>query len=618
MKKAKGIIALFISLTVFLSSVLPCYALTNDEEPLMHKNPFYEGRKISYSTLDSVDASEHSVSRTLNSNTYYSDGVELYKLVRNNLVKRKTSFILYYLSADKIYTESVLNKIDKIYANATDDALSQSPTDGDYIRWVVSGFGIGTLPEGKYWKEEYKNGYYYYKLNLRFNYYDSASEEKEVDRVVNSFVSSVNTDELTDYEVIKKIHDFICSKTTYDDYAAYDIEGREYVATAYGALVKGKCVCQGYSVAFYRLCKELGYNVRFVSSDPDWGCHAWNIVALDGKYYFVDATWDDTYIDGGETSKSHTYFLVDYKTLRSDDSYKSEHALDSDFYDDEYFWENYRKKLDSKKYDQENKELLSQSKISLSKKKYIYSGEYFKPEVSVNSGTVPDGYVVSYSDNKKTGMATVNITSDDGKTLISHRNFIIIPKKMTALSLEEGGRANNSITVKWDKAAESVAGYSIEVYRNGAWNTAKTVSSSATSAAIDSLGAGYTYKFRIRSYSGFSARKFYGAYSDVYQTATKPKKPTVTSVSTKSKSILLKWNGVNCTGYELQYSTNKSMKNAQTVKLSSSAVSKRIKNLKKGKRYYIRIRAYKEYKSSSDKLCKCSSLWSTKKNIVCK
>ena len=604
---------------IISSSAMPFYALANENAVLEErKNPFYEGKEIAFSTLDALETPAHSTIKLLGSQNYYSDGIELYRIMRNNLVARKTSFTLYYLSPRQIFIENVLDKIEKIYVYATDDTLSESPTDGDYIRWVVSSYGINKQSNGNYLDHEYKNGYYYYPLQLSFTYYDTASEEKEVDKVVNSFVSSIDTDSLTDYEVIKKIHDFICSKTTYDDDAAYDIENSVKAATAYGALVTGKCVCQGYAVAFYRLCKELGYNARFVSSDPDWGCHAWNIVGLDGKYYFVDATWDDAYIDEGEKDSAYTYFLVNYKNLRKDDTFISEHVLDSDYYDEEYFMVNYRNKLDLNDYNKNNKNLFSQSIITLSKKKYTYTGNSFTPAVNVTSKGSVGAYSVSYSNNKNPGMASADIMSEDGSAILSHRNFVIVPKKMNAPSLKSGGRTTNSINIKWNKPNENISGFSIEIYRYGKWNAVKTVSSSVTSAEINSLSSAATYKFRVRSFVNVSSRKYYGAYSDIYKTVTKPRKPTLLSVSTKSKSITLKWKSVNCSGYEIQYSTYKSMKNAKSVTASSTAKGKKISNLKKGKRYYVRIRAVKNYTTASGKSSKVYSARSTMKNIVCK
>ena len=63
--------------------------------------------------------------------------------------------------------------------------------------------------------------------------------------------------------------------------------------SAYSALVHGKTVCAGYARAYQYLLQQLGipcyYCTGYAGED-----HAWNIVKLDGDYYNVDVTWDDT------------------------------------------------------------------------------------------------------------------------------------------------------------------------------------------------------------------------------------------------------------------------------------------------------------------------------------
>ena len=599
---------------MILSSGLTCYAL-DDVSPSMRENPFYSGEEVyNFASLDAVSSIKDSVSKTYNSKTYYSDGAQLYTQIRDCLVKRNSSYRIYYISTKKYRsTYQMLNKIEDFVVEATEDALSDGCKDGDYIRWVVQNYGFSFLSNDRVY-----NGYYYYTIDLSFDYYDSAEEEKQVDKVVNSFVSKIDTNNLTDYEIIKKVHDFICSKTTYDDYSAINSSGREYCATAYGALVKGLCVCQGYAVAFYRLCKELGYSVRFVSSPHNEGCHAWNIVALDGKYYYVDATWDDINIDSGSAELAYQYFLVNEKGIKAGDSYYKEHNLDEKYYDNEYFWENYREFIDENSYDSTDKNLLSQSKITLQKSSFVYSGNAIKPGLVVETnGTAPE-YSVSYKNNKKPGEARIDFVSKDDSRVLSHRLFVITPEKMSSLSLASSGRGEDFIKLQWSKAAGNLAGYEIEIYKDGSWSRVKSASSASSSAKISSLSPAKRYKFRIRSCVFSLGKKHYSAYSKVYITATKPKQTKISSLSTKSNSITAKWKKVSCSGYEIQYADNKSMKNAKTVSVSSKTLSKKIKKLKKGRKYYIRVRAYKSYTSASGKSCKSYSSWSTKKSIICK
>lgn len=92
-----------------------------------------------------------------------------------------------------------------------------------------------------------------------------------------------------DYDKVTLIHDYICDGVDYDNDSTDD-----YIRyTAYGALCKGKAVCQGYAVLFYRMCKEAGLSARVIAGTGDGQPHAWNIVKLSSDgYYNVDCTWD--------------------------------------------------------------------------------------------------------------------------------------------------------------------------------------------------------------------------------------------------------------------------------------------------------------------------------------
>ena len=77
---------------------------------------------------------------------------------------------------------------------------------------------------------------------------------------------------------------------------------------------------------------------------------------------------------------------------------------------------------------------------------------------------------------------------------------------------------------------------------------------------------------------------------------TNPAKTTVKTLKVKKgKKLTVKWKkiaGVN--GYQLQYSTKKSFKSSvKNIYIKKNSASKTLKKLKKGKRYYVRVRAYK-------------------------
>ena len=99
------------------------------------------------------------------------------------------------------------------------------------------------------------------------------------------------------------------------------------------------------------------------------------------------------------------------------------------------------------------------------------------------------------------------------------------------------------------------------------------------------------FKKKITSISS-SAKSDYVLYAK--WTKVKVAKASLTSAkNSKSKQILLKYKKVSgAKGYEISYSTDKKFKKAVTKK-NTAKTSYTISKLKKGKTYYVRIRAYK-------------------------
>ena len=92
-----------------------------------------------------------------------------------------------------------------------------------------------------------------------------------------------------------------------------------------------------------------------------------------------------------------------------------------------------------------------------------------------------------------------------------------------------------------------------------------------------------------------------------------PKKTSVTGFTPRKKAFTVKWKkqAVQTTGYQIRYSLKSTMKSAKTVTVSRNrTLSKTIKGLKAGKKYYVQVRTYK--KIGTKKYC---SNWSTKRSV---
>lgn len=611
----KRLFSIILSLVILSTSFsLGVEALAGGNNSNMYDNPFYSGkRKASYSQLYASSYASTPDYYTYNGVKYYSQSDTLYKIIRNSLAKRQEKITVNLYFPRRVY--DFRSVIENLFVEATEDRLSICSTDGDYARWSVTQYGYDTL--GVYTDSRG----YYYKMNLVYKYYSTADEERQADNKINSIVSTVRKKDFSDYEAIRYIHNTIMNSTTYD-YPAVDNPYKHMSSfSAYGALVSGKSVCQGYASAFYRICKELGYSVRFVSSSPFEGCHAWNLIRLDDKYYYVDVTWDDEISDNPEITDSmqtadadeYMYFLVDYDTLRCEDT-QGQHTLYSELYDNDYFNKNYSSSIASQKYDFSTENGISTWRISLSSASLKYNGKEQKPSVTVKDklGNPVSSYTASFGSNINCGRALVKITDNNSSAnQYTYRSFNIVPGKMTGLKIASGERKNTSINFSWQKYANA-DGYLIQRYQNGKWVNVKLLGN-VTSYNVTGLKPASTYKFRIVAYKIINNCRFYGDYSYELSTLTLPNTVATPTLSTKSGCAYVSWKRITCSGYQIQYSTSSSMSSAKTTGAASTTYKRKITGLKKGRRYYFRVRAYKTFNNK-----RYYSAWSGKKSIIIK
>lgn len=118
---------------------------------------------------------------------------------------------------------------------------------------------------------------------------------------------------MSDEEIVLAYHEYLTSTVAYayEDYFNGTIAAN-HGYDMYGALVKHSCVCQGYAETMFYLLREAGLSCAIASSENI--NHAWNIVKIHGKWYHIDATWDDPVWDMPGRSY-HDYFLVSFDTM---------------------------------------------------------------------------------------------------------------------------------------------------------------------------------------------------------------------------------------------------------------------------------------------------------------
>lgn len=142
---------------------------------------------------------------------------------------------------------------------------------------------------------------------------NAREEQQKLDAAINELSSRVDISGMTDEEIVLAYHEYLTSTVAYA-YAAYlqGSLGGAHEYDMYGALVNHSSVCQGYAETMFYLLKKAGLSCAIASSQNI--NHAWNIVKVNGKWYHVDATWDDPVWDMPGRS-NHDYFLVSFDTM---------------------------------------------------------------------------------------------------------------------------------------------------------------------------------------------------------------------------------------------------------------------------------------------------------------
>ena len=150
---------------------------------------------------------------------------------------------------------------------------------------------------------------------------------KKIDTVYNELI----TDNITDYDKIKIIHDYIIDNSVYDEQRANnlynDYQGEFSSNIATGPLLQGHGICSGYTDAMKLFLDKMNIPNYKISSEN----HIWNLVYINNKWLHLDLTWDDPVINNGEISTiDHTYFLIDTNKLLNIE--KTEHNFDENIF----------------------------------------------------------------------------------------------------------------------------------------------------------------------------------------------------------------------------------------------------------------------------------------------
>ena len=220
------------------------------------------------------------------------------------------------------------------------------------------------------------------------------------------------------------------------------------------------------------------------------------------------------------------------------------------------------------------------SKCAVTVKDQTYTGKALKPALTVKYGKTKlvkgTDYTVSYKNNKGAGTATVTLTGKGDYTGTRKVTFTIKPAKLSKCTFSalkdavySGAARKPAVTVKFGTAKLKKGTDYTVAYKNNI---------EVGTATVTLTGKG--------NFTGTKKLTF----------AINPKNVSISKLAAGTKQLSVQWTArEDVTGYEIEYGLNSKLKDGTTVRVKKAATAKKvIKGLKSGKKYYVRIRAYRK------------------------
>ena len=287
MRKIKALLMAVCIVAASLSTYgMPVVSAKEMLQTQTYVNPLYAG------VID-----ENNINQPVEGYTTYAEPVfetdeEILKEeIKQAMMERCENVTFYYETKEQLSNDFLMAWIDDICEHTGE------PTEGDYINWHYAAVSYS----GSY--NRFSDGRIQYTIDAAFTYYTTAEQEAEVTEKVEALIEELGiTDNTSDYDKVKLVYDYVCENVTYD-YENLDDPDCTLKFSAYAALIHKTAICQGYGTLMYRILNEVDVDTRFVAGFDDNGVdHGWNLVEVDGSYYYIDATWD-------AGSEEYEYFL---------------------------------------------------------------------------------------------------------------------------------------------------------------------------------------------------------------------------------------------------------------------------------------------------------------------
>ena len=256
---------------------------------------------------DSEQATKAAVSGYQHSDSATSGSVTLSVKWNDPVLGQPTTFHVSATGGSGSYlfrmdAPSYSNPNEYVYESVAD------PSRGEWTKYTDAcashDFTFTTTATGSYnfrfYLMDKASGVYYLRTNTYIQVADDAYPS--VASIVNKAVSQAKLEtDGTEYEMALYLHDWLLDQLEYDDSLKW--------SSAESALTRGLGTCQAYESAYAKLLSTAG--IENAETRDTYDGHTWNAVKLDGDWYQVDCTWDDTSDNFyGDLDQRHLYFCL--------------------------------------------------------------------------------------------------------------------------------------------------------------------------------------------------------------------------------------------------------------------------------------------------------------------
>ena len=104
----------------------------------------------------------------------------------------------------------------------------------------------------------------------------------------------------SDFEKALYVYETLIREVDYDR----NVKNNQNIISVF---LEHRTICQGYAYATQYLLEQLGIPTATVTGEAEGEKHAWNLIRLDGAYYYMDTTWGNSQYMTQNSSRTGKY-----------------------------------------------------------------------------------------------------------------------------------------------------------------------------------------------------------------------------------------------------------------------------------------------------------------------